>query len=53
MRQRLPESMEFLVTPYLGARIPVGTSYDNEFLAESRDTAFIFQLTYRPFKMVD
>lgn len=41
------------VTPYLGARIPVGTSYDNEFLKESRDTAFIFQLTYRPFKMVE
>ncbi len=41
------------ITPYLGARIPLSTSYDSEFLTETRDTAFIFQLTYRPFKMVE
>ena len=41
------------ITPYLGARIPLSTSYDNEFLAEQRDTVYIFQLTYRPFAMVD
>ncbi|MCP4292387.1 MAG: hypothetical protein GY780_11210 [bacterium] len=41
------------VTPYLGARIPVSTSYDNEFLEEERDTVFIFQLTYRPLAMMD
>ncbi len=41
------------VTPYLGARIPLSTSYDNEFLEEERDTVFIFQLTYRPLAMVD
>ncbi len=41
------------VTPYLGARVPLSTSYDNTFLLEERDTVFIFQLTYRPFAMVD
>ena len=41
------------VTPYLGARIPLSTSYDNEFLVEERDSVFIFQLTYRPLAMVD
>lgn len=41
------------ITPYIGARIPLSTSYDNEFRLEERDTVFIFQLTYRPFKMVD
>ncbi len=41
------------ITPYLGARIPVSTSYDDEFRLEERDTVFIFQLTYRPFAMVN
>ncbi len=41
------------VTPYIGARIPISTSYDDEFRLEERDTVFIFQLTYRPFAMVD
>ena len=41
------------VTPYLGVRIPLSTSYDNEFLVEERDTVFIFQLTYRPLAMMD
>ncbi len=41
------------ITPYLGARIPLSTSYDNDFLLEERDTVFIFQLTYRPLAMVD
>ncbi len=41
------------ITPYLGAKIPVSTSYENEFLLEERDTVYIFQLTYRPFSMVD
>lgn len=41
------------ITPYLGARIPISTNYDDELQLEERDTVYIFQLTYRPFKMVD
>lgn len=41
------------VTPYLGARIPLSTSYDNTFLEEKRDTAYIFQLSYRPLRMLN
>ncbi len=41
------------ITPYLGARIPLSTSYDNELLKEERDTVYVFQLTYRPLAMVD
>jgi len=39
------------LNPYLGARIPIGTSYDDEFANTKRDTAFIFQFTYNPTKM--
>jgi len=40
-----------LVQPYLGLRIPVATSYDNEFVEESRDTAVVLQVTYSPTRM--
>ena len=40
------------LTPYLGARVPVMTSYDLAGQDESRDTAFIFQVTYRPERFV-
>ncbi len=36
------------VMPYLGVRVPVVTSYDDDFREESRSTAVIFQLSYRP-----
>jgi len=41
------------ITPYLGARIPLSTSYDNASWKEERDTVFIFQLTYRPLAIMD
>jgi len=41
------------ITPYLGARIPVITSYDDDARVEERDAVFLFQLTYRPMSMVD
>ena len=41
-----------MVSPYLGVRIPVVTSYDSEFREEERDTAFIFQVSYRPGKLL-
>ncbi len=34
--------------PFLGLRIPVSTSFDNEFRGDERDTAIIFQFSYRP-----
>lgn len=34
--------------PYLGVRIPVATSWDNEFRSDERDTSIIFQFSYRP-----
>ena len=34
--------------PFLGVRIPVSTSWDNEFRSDERDTSFIFQFSYRP-----
>jgi hypothetical protein len=39
------------LNPYLGVRIPVVTSYDNETRDEERDVAFLFQFSYRPEKM--
>jgi len=36
------------VSPYLGVRIPVVTSYDQDGLDESRDVAVTLQVTYRP-----
>lgn len=41
------------ITPYIGARIPLTTSYDNDLRLEERDTVFIVQFTYSPMKMVD
>ena len=38
-------------SPFLGVRIPVQTSYDDEFASTSRDMAFIFQFSYNPGKM--
>jgi len=40
-----------LLQPYLGLRIPVATSYDNDFIEESRDTAVVLQVTYSPTRM--
>jgi len=37
--------------PFVGARIPVSTSYDNEFASTERDAAFIFQFSYNPDRM--
>ncbi len=39
------------LNPYLGARVPVSTSWNNEFASTDRDMAFIFQFTYRPDRM--
>ena len=36
------------LNPYLGMRIPVATSYDNEFRDDERDISFVFQFSYRP-----
>jgi hypothetical protein len=36
------------LTPYLGVRVPLSTSWDNEFLLEDRDTAVVFQVSYKP-----
>ncbi len=38
-------------SPFLGVRIPVKTSYDDEFANTTRDMAFIFQFSYNPTKM--
>lgn len=40
-------------SPYLGVRLPLSTSFDNEMRDEERDTAFIFQLSYRPEKIAE
>ncbi len=37
--------------PFLGARLPVVTSYDDEFADEDRDVAVIFQFSYSPTKL--
>lgn len=42
-----------VITPYLGARIPLATNYDLDGVDEDRDTVFLLQFTYRPLKMVD
>lgn len=41
-----------MFSPYLGVRVPVVTSYDSAFREEERDTAFIFQVSYRPGKLL-
>jgi hypothetical protein len=37
--------------PFLGVRLPVVTSYDNEFANDERDLAVIFQFSYSPTKL--
>ncbi|HPF35934.1 MAG TPA: hypothetical protein P5571_09810 [Candidatus Krumholzibacteria bacterium] len=37
--------------PFVGARIPLSTSFDNEFASTDRDAAFIFQFSYNPDRM--
>jgi len=39
------------ISPYLGVRIPLATSWDNELLLEERETAIILQFSYRPEKL--
>lgn len=39
------------INPFIGVRIPVSTSYDNEFAGTDRDMAFIVQFTYQPDKI--
>ena len=39
------------VKPYLGVRIPLATSYDNDLRDDERDMSFIFQFSYRPEKL--
>ncbi|PID78785.1 hypothetical protein CSB20_13390 [bacterium DOLZORAL124_64_63] len=41
------------VTPYLGARIPLSTNFKADGMNEERDSVFVFQISYRPLKMVD
>ena len=40
------------LSPYLGVRLPVITSYDNESLDDSRDTAVVFQISYNPGRLL-
>jgi len=42
-----------VITPYLGARIPLSTSFDADGMNEDRDTVFLFQISYRPLKLAD
>ncbi len=39
--------------PFAGARVPVVTSYDNDLRDDSRDAAFIFQISYRPASLTE
>ncbi len=39
------------LNPFLGVRLPISTSWNNEFASDERDMAFIFQFTYRPERM--
>ena len=39
--------------PFVGARVPVVTSYDNDLRDDDRDTAFIFQISYRPQSLME
>ena len=39
------------LSPFVGLRIPVKTSYDDTFASTDRDMAFILQFTYNPDKM--
>lgn len=41
------------ISPFLGIRIPLVTSYNSDFRDEERDTAFIFQVSYRPGKLLE
>ena len=36
------------LTPFVGARIPVSTSYDNSMIDDSRDASLIVQVSYSP-----
>lgn len=36
------------LSPYLGVRIPLGTSFDDEFRFDERNTSIIFQFSYSP-----
>lgn len=40
-----------IVTPFVGVRIPISTSYDADNMDEDRDTVFLFQISYNPLKM--
>ncbi len=42
-----------VIKPFVGARVPVVTSYDNEFRDDNRDTAFILQISYRPSSLTE
>jgi len=37
-----------MFNPYLGVRLPVATSYDNDSFDDEREVSFIFQFSYRP-----
>jgi hypothetical protein len=39
------------INPFIGVRIPLSTSYDNDLAGTDRDTAFIVQFTYQPDKL--
>ncbi len=39
------------LSPYLGVRIPLGTSFDDEFRYDKRNTSIIFQFSYSPESM--
>ncbi len=41
------------LSPYLGVRLPVATSYDNDLRDDDRDISVIFQFSYRPEKMAE
>lgn len=40
-------------SPYLGVRLPVSTSFNSDTRSTDRNTAFIFQLSYRPEKIAE
>jgi len=40
------------LTPFIGARIPVSTSYDNSAIGDSRDASLIVQVSYSPTQLM-
>jgi len=40
-----------MLNPFLGVRVPLSTSWNNDMASTDRDTAVIFQFTYRPGRM--